>query len=56
MCVVELKFVSLTGTNYYGSELRYIGLWTALSCSTHTRTHTHTHVHMYSTHMGSSRS
>ena len=47
MCVVELKFVSLTGTNYYGSELRYIALWTALSCSTHTRTHTHTHTCTY---------
>ena len=44
MCVVELKFVNLTGTNYYGSELWYIALWTAMSFSTHTHTHTHTYV------------
>ena len=45
MCVAELKFMYLRETNYYGSELWYIALWTALPCSTHTHTHTHTHAH-----------
>jgi len=47
MCAVELKFINITETNYCGSELWYIAVWTALSCSAHTRARTHTHTHTY---------